>query len=821
MSAAQLLMTVGKKANHFFSQNEYVEENQQNRVTLFWGGESFISYLEKDQREVRNTIAVGLVKAGMRQTDISKVMDIHPRQLSRYVHGDASIGETPGRPALVTKEIREFVRKEYLKLCAEGPRRWRRRIGKAVSEKFNICLKPSTLSALVADLSKEPSKKQAGGKSSTQQIEKADTPKESPEELINVSEEQQTVGEEPPLGGSEPKDKAITVAFKAPYDLTEIPEIQQRPGPIGPYDGSIERERRELKGRLRRGIYSRYAAGLLLNPYIARILEGVVKQERSFSSATQYSLESYVLAFLQMNTFGCNNYESVQELHPDEFGPLVGLLRSPSVSTLYRITPEFLSQIDSVMFSRSIARNYLNNMAVGSRLFYVDGHFQRYYGKEKTLRDYHAQTHQVQKGYIQYALSTQDGSPFLLFDSDSIVSFQDTIAHLMEQLLDLMPEGVIPSVVFDRGGYDRALMVRFAGEKARGRQFAAHYISWDQFDETDYSTFDLDWEDIVLKLKGNDPSHPKELKLKVAEAPGEVRTGIWSERSPVMKHRKLILRQDYQHRGEQRVLCTPFCSSDWETPASELVAQLSLRWRQENVFKMVDEDYGFEYISTYKTKPYTSEILEDLPFSLQELVASRLFHNPDRRRLKGQCDEIRRLLGRIAYRLEGLRRGEKLKTDHTRFSLPKDEESLKALYEEKLAELNMIDAKRLILPSKIKRLGYVCENGYSRLDFSKKWVLDILRAASHNVRRMALNTWMAVYPNWRDYTQRFRDLLNVGGVLKLRGNILYVELKPMPQPKYQKAAEEFVERIHRLIPTTFGLGPYTIRFTFKSNKTNL
>jgi hypothetical protein len=43
-------------------------------------------------------------------------------------------------------------------------------------------------------------------------------------------------------------------------------------------------------------------------------------------------------------------------------------------------------------------------------------------------------------------------------------------------------------------------------------------------------------------------------------------------------------------------------------------------------------------------------------------------------------------------------------------------------------------------------MDYLCENDYRRLDFSKKWVLDILRAAAHNVRRMALNTWMDCLP---------------------------------------------------------------------------
>ena len=56
-----------------------------------------------------------------------------------------------------------------------------------------------------------------------------------------------------------------------------------------------------------------------------------------------------------------------------------------------------------------------------------------------------------------------------------------------------------------------------------------------------------------------------------------------------------------------------------------------------------------------------------------------------------------------------------------------------------------------------------------RLDFSKKWVLDILRGAAHNARRQALNTWMTVYSDWRDHTQRFRDFLNLGGVVSTQG----------------------------------------------------
>ena len=53
------------------------------------------------------------------------------------------------------------------------------------------------------------------------------------------------------------------------------------------------------------------------------MMEGVLKEERAAHSASGISFQSYLLTFLQMNSFECNNYESVQQLHADEFGPLV------------------------------------------------------------------------------------------------------------------------------------------------------------------------------------------------------------------------------------------------------------------------------------------------------------------------------------------------------------------------------------------------------------------------------------------------------------------------------------------------------------------
>ena len=419
MSTAQPLFFVGRKANHFFTQVEYVEELEQHRYTAYWGGEPFVSFLEKDQREVRNTLAVGLVAGGMRQSDVAEVLGLTRRQTARYVHGETSLTDGPGRPPLVTDEIRAFVRERYRELCAAGPRRWRKRVSELVLEKFHVRLQLPTLSALVADLSapaagpreQAPTNEQEQGDQSAEPAEASEPPayRESPAEDV---------------------DSSRVVRFEPPADPTECAAACQPAASIV-VDNEFGDPNRELVERLlRTGVYSRYAAALVLNPFVARLLQSVVEAGPS-GSATRFSVESYLLTFLQMNTFGCNNYESIQQLHPEEFGPIIGLERSPSLATLYRMTPEVLDALDPVKLAGAIAGNYLEQLAIGARLFYVDGHVQRYLARPTCCGRSTRRPGRV-RGATCSVLSAQDGAPVLMVDGDASVPFQDHIVVLVQ-----------------------------------------------------------------------------------------------------------------------------------------------------------------------------------------------------------------------------------------------------------------------------------------------------------------------------------------------------------------------------------------------------
>lgn len=890
---AQPLLFVGKKTCHLYSKVEYSADLKQNRVTVYWGGVRFASFLEKDERPVRNTLAVALASAGISKVDVGAVLRVNPKQVFRYVkQGKAVVEGTPGRPALVDEKIEAFVRSEYLRICKRGRGAWRKEVQELVREKFHRELSFPLLSSIVAPLSKGAyGKGKANGEDSSEKTDgvapastgdvtsesgPSDEKRESSLEqglvagestveqeadgMTEASANQEGVlsdrardastaggadeeetdgapepsadageaGDEPPQDGSgceEPSlaseqptetNRMVHVPFEPPADPTERPEVQARPKPIVVDSVGLELPSHEaLEARLQEGFYSRYAAALLLNPFIARLLQGVLGKERSLGNGTPVTLEAFILTFLQMNQFDNNNYESVLKLHPDEFGVLAGLDCSPARSTLYRITPDFLDAAPPLEFASRIAGNYLQYFGVGSRLFFLDGHFQRYFGQEWMAMGYHPQTQRPQKGYYQYVLSGQDGSPLLLLDTDTLLSFTDSIAYFVPKLLPLLPDGVIPLFAFDRGGYEKELLARFAGAEATETQFRARYLCWDLQDDTDYRQRDLDWQDLELELKGNDADHPRLVHFKVAEAPKDVHRGIWANNSPARHHRRLIVRRDYAGPDGVRTLCSPFGTNDWESPAVDLVVALTWRWRLENGFKMGDQDYGFDNLSTYAKDTITPAILQDLPQEFHETIRSRKVPNRAVQQIDKQRRQLQNELGRITERLQRVENGEKVRPDRSKLRLPNDLQALSKLRDERLDQLANLEVERQIWPKQVSRFDRLCEEELRRIDFKKKWKLDILRACAHNVRRLALDTWMSIYPDWRDYTERFRDLLNVGGWLRLEGNVLVVELNTMGQPRFQRAAEAFVGRIHRLQPKAFGPGAYRLRFTFK------
>ena len=907
--AIQNLLGVGKKANFLFSTRTFDDERGEYRITVYWGGQPFTSYLEESERPLRNNAIGVLAKGGIRQVDLARVFGLKPPQVSRYVKAfeasdrQATYHARPGRPGNIDERMVDFVRKRYREIRAEGKSRWRREVAKEVSKRFGNVVCDTLLSKIVKPILGETERSVVEEVESAQEVtaETSCPPETEPlpqPELFDDLENGHSHRALPEASALRPDEGGVVDEAKLQSGLTagqctpndsgmpktETVETGQGTEECEDFDGAVnedgpleeaqsltppinvggvmtrsssvedssesgdtqerssERKDRgpmvsesggdkesdvaepivrlgytsplsseaELVSRLEKGFHSRYAGGLLLNPFLARMLSGVLDGERTVKNNTRYGFESFLVLFVQMAQFGFVNLESMRSIQVAEFGVLAQTDRLPGVNNFCDLVGDLLETVDLQDLGVRLARNYLHHLSLGNDVFYIDGQFQTYTGGAKILRDHNNRTKRIQKGNHHYVLGDGGGNPLLLLLSDSMLRLNEVLPVMVGQLSPLLPDGVKSRLAFDRGVNERDLLARLPGE------LGMDYLTWEVGDDTDYRSMELDYERVQVQTQGNTPYRPNHRTFDVADAPRELPVGIWSEGSPLHDHRRLILREEAIRDGQPVIYCYPFITSDRHRAKTELVGPLVYRWREEVGFKMLGQDYGFNEITTYGTVQYSPDIITEFPEALQQHILEKESRNPDRRRCLDKRREVNRRLLEVEARLAEVTGRRPSRGSPVRSNLPRDQEKLCGLKRQYEGELASLDRQLEELPTRVNRFERCCEKGTVRWDFQKKTFLDLLRMAAHNVRRMGLDRWMGLYTNWRDHTERFRDLLNAGGRLKLEGNRLVVELTPLPVPRYQRAAEAFVKLVHQARPRTFSVNKLPIRFGFRS-----
>jgi len=260
---------------------------------VYFGMTHFTSY-RADDREAKKILVGFLGNAGVRKTAISDALETNPCLVTRYSknmreEGISSLLEDGrGRPSKVTEEIGVFVRKQYEQLRKKGKRKIRSKIKQKVKERFGV------------EISREL----------IRQI------------TIPVREEQ-NLSRQP----KEPKRKLL-------------PLLSSKGLPVKINNGT---NGLKLLKRLEAGFYSRYAGGLVLNVFVARLTEGVLEGYQD--SQTAYDIRAFMIMIIQMVQFDIVNIERVKRINRREFGLLLGVGTSPSLKTIRRKLSEAVEQL--------------------------------------------------------------------------------------------------------------------------------------------------------------------------------------------------------------------------------------------------------------------------------------------------------------------------------------------------------------------------------------------------------------------------------------------------------------------------------------------
>jgi len=412
-----------------------------------------------------------------------------------------------------------------------------------------------------------------------------------------------------------------------------------------------------------------------------------------------YGLRTTVLSLILMALLRIKRPESLKEYSPAQLGCLLGLDRIAEVKTLRRKLTLLAKQGQGRELMKELAALRIRQGEERLAFLYVDGHVREYSGKEPLAKAKKAQRSVATCAATDTWLHDSNGAPLLLITSEMNAGLTQMLEAIVADAKEWLAAGQRLTVLFDRGGWSVKLFARL---KALG-------------------------VDIITYRKGKrrpvPRSHFREYKAQedgkekiywLYDQP-RVRVGRLRphrrKRQPAGKPEYCWLRQITVLRedGRQTVIVT----NRSDLTAVEVVRRLFRRWRQENYFKYMTEEFALDALVEYGVEDVAEETTRP---------------NPERKRVarerKQAKAEVQRLHAELGAEVEAneeqqrpTMRGFKVAQAQLRKELEQAERREQELTEQERQLPKRIPAKGLktlkkekkLIVDAIKIIAYQCE----------------------------------------------------------------------------------------------------------------
>jgi transposase len=316
-----------------------------------------------------------------------------------------------------------------------------------------------------------------------------------------------------------------------------------------------------------------------------------------------YGLRTTLVALLLMALLRIKRPEGLKEHAPEDLGRLLGLDRAPEVKTLRRKLSRLAAVGRATEFGRALARRRVAERGAAMGFLYVDGHVRVYHG-ERTLPKAH-----VARMRLSMPATTDDwvndaaGDPLFVVTAEANAGLAKMLPGVLDEVRGLVGERRV-TVVFDRGGYSPALFLRL---------ITAGF-------------------DILTYRKGRVRRVPRS-RFQRHEAIVDGRKVAYdlADQGVRLLGGTLRLRQVTRRSADGHQ--APILTSRRDLPAFDVASRMFARWRQENFFKYLREEYALDALVDYGVVP-------DDP--------TREVPNPRWRELDTQLRQARAELARLA-----------------------------------------------------------------------------------------------------------------------------------------------------------------------------
>jgi DNA-binding CsgD family transcriptional regulator len=286
-----------------------------------------------------------------------------------------------------------------------------------------------------------------------------------------------------------------------------------------------------------------------------------------------FGLRTTLLTLLLMALWRIKRPEGLKEHAPADLGHVLGVDRAPEVKTLRRKLARLASLGRATQFGQALAQERVAQRGQALGFLYVDGHVRVYHGQHRLPKAHVARMRLSMPATTDYWVNDVAGDPLFVLTAEANAGLVKMLPGLLQEIRRLVgPRRV--TVVFDRGGFSPRLFQQI---------LAAGF-------------------DLLTYRKGRFRHIPRQaFRPHRTVVEGRTLTYVLADQEVRLLKGKLRLRQVTRRmdNGHQ----TPILTSRRDLSAVLVAYRIFERWRQENFFKYLREEFALDALAEYAVAP--------------------------------------------------------------------------------------------------------------------------------------------------------------------------------------------------------------------------
>ncbi len=290
-----------------------------------------------------------------------------------------------------------------------------------------------------------------------------------------------------------------------------------------------------------------------------------------------YGLHHIIIILCFMALCRIKNVEQLKKHSPGEFGKLLGLDRIPEVNYFRTKLAQIIDQAKADELHIKLFQSWLEELP--EMFFYIDGHIRVYYGKKARLPKHFVSRQKLcLSGTTEFWVNDQNGLPLMVLTGELNEKLKVAIEQVIPKILNQIttrpqPGQPVFTLVFDREAYEPKWFIKL-WEEYRVAVITYRKNVADKWDES-------------LFYRADTQIYNNTVTMQICEM-GTFLNGHW--------FREI---RELSENGHQASIMTTHPG----LLSVETAIKMFSRWKQENFFKYLIENFDFDRIIEYGTEP--------------------------------------------------------------------------------------------------------------------------------------------------------------------------------------------------------------------------